>query len=63
MWPVVVFWALSSSQLFFGFGHQTTIVSLRFEAGFVGLHGEVSGAKLILAGLLVGINMLSSQVQ
>lgn len=51
-----------SSQFFFGFGHHATVVSLRFEAGFVGLHGEMSGVNLLCAGLLVGINMLSSQV-
>lgn len=62
-WPVVVLWGLLSSQGFFGFGHHPTVVSLRFEAGFVGLHGEMSGLNLLFAGLLVGINMLGSQVR
>lgn len=38
------------------------MTSLRFEAAFVGLHGEVTGAHLYLAGVLVGVNTLASQV-
>lgn len=38
------------------------MTSLRFEAAFVGLHGEVTGANFYLAGLLVGVNTLGSQV-
>lgn len=49
-------------QFFFGIGHQATVTSLRFEAAFVGLHGEVTGTNLYLAGLLVGMNTLASQV-
>ena len=37
-------------------------MSLRFEAGFVGIHGNIAGLNLLFAGALVGINMLSSQV-
>ena len=59
---MVVLWGLVSSQFFFGFGHHATVVSLRFEAGFVGLHGEMSGINLLCGGLLVGLNMLGSHV-
>lgn len=38
------------------------MTSLRFEAAFVGLHGEVTGANLYMAGILVGVNTLASQV-
>ena len=51
-----------SSQFFFGFGHHATVTSVRFDAGFVGLRGEMSGLRLLFAGLLVGINMLGSHV-
>ena len=61
-WPAVVLWWLTSSQFFFGFGHHATVTSLRFDAGFVGLRGEMSGLSLLFAGLLVGINMLGSHV-
>jgi phosphatidylinositol glycan class O len=61
-WPVVVLWGLTSSQSFFGFAHHATVTSLRFDAGFVGLRGEMSGFYLLFAGLLVGFNMLGSQV-
>ena len=61
-WCVVVLWGLMSSQFFFGFGHHATVTSLRFDAGFVGLRGEMSGLTLLSAGLLVGLNMLGSQV-
>ena len=61
-WPLVVLWGLMSSQFFFGFGHHATVTSLRFDAGFVGLRGEMSGHNLLLAGLLVGLNMLGSHV-
>jgi phosphatidylinositol glycan class O len=61
-WPLVVLWGLVSSQYFFGFGHHATVVSLRFEAGFVGLHGEMSGLNLLCAGMLVGLNMIGSHL-
>ena len=61
--PVSVFWGLMSCQFFFGFGHQATISSVRIEAAFVGVHGEITGTNLPLAMLLVGINTLASQVR
>jgi hypothetical protein len=61
-WPAVVLWALTSSQFFFAFGHHATVTSLRFEAGFVGLRGEMSGVNLLCAGLLVWLNMLGSHL-
>ena len=51
-----------SFQFFFGFGHHAIVTSLRFDAGFVGLHGEIDGYSLLIAGTLVGINTLASQV-
>ena len=51
-----------SGQFFFGFGHHATVVSLRFEAGFVGLHGEMAGLNLLCAAILVGLNMIGSHV-
>ena len=38
------------------------MVSLRFEAGFVGVHGEMSGLNLLSGAVLVGLNMLGSHV-
>ena len=61
-WPVCVMWSLMSCQFFFGFGHHATVTSLRFEAGFVGLHGEIHKYNLPFAAALVGLNTLGSQV-
>lgn len=61
-WPVCVLWGLMSFQFFFGFGHHAIVTSLRFEAGFVGLHGEIHAYNLPIAGALVGLNTLASQV-
>ena len=58
-----IFWALLSCHFFFGFGHHATITSLRFEAGFVGIHGEMTAFNLPFAGALVGLNTLASQVR
>ena len=57
-----VLWGLMSCQYFFGFGHHATVTSLRFEAGFVGLHGEVHAYNLPFAAALVSLNTLGSQV-
>lgn len=51
-----------SYQFFFGFGHQATIPSLRFDAAFVGVYGEMTTFKLPIAGLFVTVNTLASQV-
>lgn len=51
-----------SSQFFFGFAHHAIVTSLRFEAGFVGLHGEINAYNLPFAAILVGLNTLGSQV-
>lgn len=52
-----------SMQYFYAFGHQATVTSLRIEAGFVGLHGDVTSLTLPLAGLLVGLNLMASHVR
>ena len=61
-WPLCVLWGLMSFQFFFGFGHHAIVTSLRFEAGFIGLHGEIHAYNLPIAGALVGLNTLASQV-
>ncbi len=53
--------SLFVDQYFFGLGHQATVNSLRFEAGFIGIYGNMNSAFLIMAGILVGINTLASQ--
>ncbi len=60
---VAVFWALLTSHSFFACGHTTTVTSLRVEAAFTGIHGEINKFNLPLAGLLVGLNTLGPQVQ
>ena len=57
-----VFWGLLTCHTFFTFGHSTTVTSLRFECAFIGIHGEVNSYNLPLAGALVGLNTLGSQV-
>ena len=49
-----------TTMYFHGTGHEPTVPSIRFEAAFVGMHGEVE--SFIIAGLLVGFNTLGSQV-
>ena len=55
--------SLFVDQYFFGLGHQATVNSLRFEAGFVGIYGNLNSITLVIAGILVGINTLASQVR
>lgn len=59
----VVICSLFVDQYFFGLGHQATVNSLKIEAGFVGLHGDMKSVTLVLAGVLVGLNTLASQVR
>ena len=54
--------SLFVDQYFFALGHQAIVNSLKIEAGFVGLHGDMASIILVLAGVLVGINVLASQV-
>lgn len=61
-WEGCVLWALLGSHSFFSFGHHATVTSLRFEAGFVGIHGEITKYNLPLAATLVGLNTIASQV-
>ena len=49
-------------QLYYATGHQPTLTGLRLEAGFVGQHGEMTRYKLVLAGLLVGLQTVAAQV-
>jgi len=58
-----VLWIFLSSHSFFSFGHHATVTSLRFESAFVGIHGEITKYNLLLAGVLVGLNTLASQVR
>ena len=58
-----VLWTLLSCHSFFSFGHHATVTSLRFEAGFVGIHGEITKYNLPLAATLVGLNTIASQVR
>ena len=56
-------WVLLSAHSFFSLGHHATVASLRFEAAFVGIHGDINNYNLLLAGTLVGLNTLASQVR
>ena len=58
----MVLWDLMIIQLYYATGHQPTITGMKLDAGFVGLHGEMVGYKLALAGFLVGLNSLVAQV-
>jgi len=49
-------------QLYYATGHQPTLTGVRLEAGFVGQHGDMTGYKLVLAGLLVGLQTIAAQV-
>ena len=63
-WPTAVYWCVVTTLFFHATGHETTIPSIRFDAAFVGIHGEVNSLlTFLLAGLLVGLNTLASQVR
>ncbi|XP_065060548.1 GPI ethanolamine phosphate transferase 3-like [Rhopilema esculentum] len=55
----LVAWALVTSYWFFGTGHQATIPSIRFDAAFVGLQGDIG---IYIPGILVLFNQFSSAV-
>ena len=55
--------SLFVDQYFFGLGHQATVNSLKIEAGFVGVYGDIRSVNLLIAGVLVGMNTLASQVR
>ena len=63
LFSLSVLCSLVSMQYFYGFGHQATVTSLKIEAGFVGLHGDVTPFTLPIAGLLVGLNLMASHVR
>ena len=50
-WSLSVLWYLMMIQLYYATGHQPTLTGVRLEAGFVGQHGDMTGYKLVLAGL------------
>ena len=58
-----VLWLFLGCHSFFSFGHHATVTSLRFEAGFVGIHGEITAYNLPLAAIFVGANTMASQVR
>ena len=63
-WPTAVYWSVVTTLFFHATGHETTIPSIKFDAAFVGIHGEVDSLPtFLLAGLLVGLNTLGSQVR
>jgi phosphatidylinositol glycan class O len=49
-----------TSLYFHATGHEPTIPSIKFDAAFVGMHGEVD--SFVVAGLLVAMNTLVSQI-
>lgn len=61
-WPLVIVWGLMSCQYFYCLGHTPTVTSLRFEAAFTVIDGNISGLNLIAAGIVVALNTLASQV-
>ena len=63
-WPTAVYWSVVTTLFFHATGHEATIPSIKFDAAFVGIHGEVDSLPtFLLAGLLVGLNTLGSQVR
>lgn len=63
-WPTAVYWCVATTLFFHATGHETTIPSIKFDAAFVGIHGEVNSLlTFLIAGLLVGLNTLASQVR
>ena len=59
----MVLWDLMILQFYYATGHQPTLTGMHLYAGFVGLHGEMVGYKLAVAGFLVAINSLVAQVR
>lgn len=61
-WALVIVWGLMSCQSFYCLGHTPTVTSLRFEAAFTVVDGDISGLNLLTAGVVVALNTLASQV-
>eukprot|EP00731_Ephydatia_muelleri_P016366 Em0009g790a len=61
-WALVIVWGLMSCQSFYCLGHTPTVTSLRFEAAFTVVDGDISGLNLLTAGVVVALNTLASQI-
>eukprot|EP00117_Sycon_ciliatum_P006883 scpid39012/ scgid10221/ GPI ethanolamine phosphate transferase 3; Phosphatidylinositol-glycan biosynthesis class O protein len=59
-WTKAALWAALSGHFFFSTGHQCDLPSIRFDAAFVGLHGDQQA--FVAAGALVLLNMFASPV-
>ncbi|WAR00712.1 PIGO-like protein [Mya arenaria] len=53
-------WSLLMTTYFYGFGHQATIPAIRFEAAFVGFHGDWE-LRLLPAGMIHS-NMFAAEI-
>ncbi len=57
-WSSVVLWGLVSSNFFFSTGHQATVPNIRWDAGFVGLHGDHQ--YFVFPAILITLNTFAS---
>ncbi|XP_052279184.1 GPI ethanolamine phosphate transferase 3-like isoform X2 [Dreissena polymorpha] len=58
--PGLVAWLCMMWTFFYGFGHQATIPAIRFEAAFVGFHGDWEN-KLLPAAMITS-NMFAAEI-
>ncbi len=59
-WSMVVLWGLVSSNFFFSTGHQATVPNIRWDAGFVGLHGDHD--CYVFPAVLITLNTFAAHV-
>ena len=59
-WSTVVLWGLVSSNFFFSTGHQATVPNIRWDAAFVGFHGDHN--YYAFPALLIAINTFASHI-
>ncbi|KAK7010593.1 GPI ethanolamine phosphate transferase 3 [Biomphalaria glabrata] len=59
-WAGLVLFNLLSTVFFYTTGHQATVPSIRFEAGYVGFYGDLK--SFILPGFLVWLNTFAGPV-
>ena len=59
-WSTVVLWGLISSNFFFSTGHQATVPNIRWDAAFVGFHGDHD--YYAFPALLITLNTFASHI-
>jgi len=61
MWTVITFLSVLSTFFFYTTGHQMTVTTIRWEAAYVGFHGDFSKLMYFIPAILIHLNTFASQ--